>query len=199
MVDHYYSEKPTAKSSIKTIHAILRNIDFDFTTDTSIFSKTKVDNGTAILIEEAQIEPGSKILDLGCGYGVLGIALKKACPQCEVTLTDVNQRATGLAKKNARLNGVVVETFTGDRYIALKDRTFDAIYVNPPQRAGRELCNSMIEQAPEHLVTGGSLWLVARHNFGGAQFEKKMEEVFGNVETIARQSGFRVYRSKKNN
>lgn len=197
MTDHYYTPKPTAKSVSRTIRAHLRGKDFEFLTDSSMFSNTKVDNGTALLVEEAIIEPGSKILDLGCGYGVIGIVLKQTCHQCDVTLTDVNERAVKLARQNAKRAGVTVTAVYGDQYSPIDGQQFDAIFLNPPQTAGRKLCNSMIEHGISHLNVGGSFWLVARHNVGGSEFEKKMQEVFGNVETIARQSGFRVYRSKK--
>lgn len=179
------------------ISAKLRGREFIFDTGSGTFSKTKVDNGTTLLVNEAQMLPGQKILDLGCGYGVLGIAIKKTCSQCVVTLTDINERAVKLAQENAKLNLVDVEVLSGDRYDSVKGRVFDVIFLNPPQTAGRELCNSMIEQAFDHLETDGFFWLVARHQIGGKMFEKKMEDVFGNVETIARESGFRVYRSKK--
>lgn len=198
MTDHYYSPKPTAKSAPKLIRAHLRGKDFEFHTDSSVFSNTKIDNGTALLIEEATFDPGNRLLDLGCGYGALGIALKQTCRQCDLTLSDINQRATALAKKNAKQAGIVVRIVTADQYAGVNGEQFDAIFLNPPQTAGRKLCNAMVEQAPNYLKTGGFFWLVARHNVGGSEFEKKMNEVFGNVETIARQSGFRVYRSTKN-
>ncbi|HSU72325.1 MAG TPA: methyltransferase [Candidatus Binatia bacterium] len=196
MNEHYYSKRPTSQLETKRIHAHLRGVEFTFETGSGTFSKNKVDVGSALLIEEFTSEPGSAILDLGCGYGPVGIALKKTCHQCTIVMTDVNERAVKLAKQNAKLNEVEVDVRKGDSYAAINE-LFDAIVLNPPQTAGRELCNRMIVDGKERLKTDGFFWLVARHNKGGSEFEKKLNEVFGNVETIAKQSGFRVYRSKK--
>jgi 16S rRNA G1207 methylase RsmC len=197
MSEHYYSEKQTSPVQKKRIHAHLRGADLQFDTGSGTFSKSKVDTGSTLLIDEFTCEPGNTILDLGCGYGPVGIAVKKTCSQCTVVMTDVNERAVKLAKANAKLNEVEVDVRQGNVYEPLKDESFDAILLNPPQTAGRELCNRMVVEGKEHLNTNGFFWLVARHNKGGSEFEKKMNEVYGNVETIAKQSGFRVYRSKK--
>ena len=197
MSEHYYTKNPQSKLVTQRIKWHLRGTFFEFETGSGTFSKSRIDAGSALLIEEVSFQPGDTILDLGCGYGPVGIAVKKTCPQCTVVMTDVNKRATGFAKKNAKLNDVVVDVRSGDGYESVKGEQFNAILLNPPQTAGKQLCNQMIEQAKAFLVDGGLFWLVARHNKGGSSFEEKMEEVFGNVETIAKQSGFRVYRSKK--
>ncbi|MBI4145283.1 class I SAM-dependent methyltransferase [Candidatus Woesearchaeota archaeon] len=197
MSEHYYARKHKTAFTRSLIHAHLRGADFVFETGAGTFSKTRIDKGTQLLIDEFIVTPGMRILDLGCGYGPAGIAIKKTCSQCTVVLTDVNKRAVTLTKKNAALNGVEVDVRSGDSYEPVKDEFFDAILLNPPQTAGRELCNQMIEHGKARLDTDGEFWLVARHNVGGRMFEQKMEEVYGNVETIARQSGYRVYRSKK--
>lgn len=196
MSEHYYSKHPTSKLETKRVRSHLRGTDFEFDTGSGTFSKNKVDTGSTLLIEEFTCEPGNAILDLGCGYGPVGIAIKKTCPQCTVVMTDVNERAVKLAKQNAKLNDVEVDVRKGSLYEPIEEM-FDAIVLNPPQTAGRELCNRMIVEGKEHLNTNGFFWLVARHNKGGSEFEKKLNEVYGNVETIAKQSGFRVYRSKK--
>lgn len=197
MSEHYYARKHKTEFTKSRIQAHLRGVEFVFETGAGTFSKTRIDKGTQLLIDEFRVTPGMRILDLGCGYGPVGISIKKTCSQCDVVMTDVNKRAVTLAKKNAALNNVDVDVRSGDSYVPVKDELFDAILLNPPQTAGRELCNQMITHGKERLNTNGEFWLVARHQVGGRMFEQKMEEVYGNVETIARQSGYRVYRSKK--
>lgn len=194
---HYYSRKQKGPLKKTRFKSVLRGKEIEFEAGSGTFSKYRVDLGSALLINEFEAIPGQRILDLGCGYGPIGIAIQKTCSQCDVVMTDVNERAVKLAKSNAKLNKVKVDVRAGDMYDAVKEELFDAILLNPPQRAGRKTCNAMIEQGKEHLKTDGTFWLVGRHRFGGKMFEKKMEDVFGNVETIERQSGFRVYRSKK--
>jgi len=133
---------------------------------------------------------------LGCGYGAIGIAIKKCLPKTEVTMTDINERAVSLAKKNAERNRVGVKVSSGDLYEPIGEEKFDVILVNPPYVAGREFCYKIIEESIKHLNPKGSLQLVARHNKGGAMLEKKMLEVFENVNTLAKKAGYRVYESK---
>jgi len=192
MAEHYFTKKPTSKIREQVIKAILRGDEYTFYTASSMFSPSKIDLGTRVLIEHAQVEPGSSVLDLGCGYGPVGIVFAKIA---KVTMTDVNERATKYARKNVQTNDVNAEIISGDMYDAVKSK-FDVILLNPPQTAGKKICNAMIEQAPQHLKKNGSLQLVARHQKGGKQFELKMKEVFGNVETIGKKSGYRVYLSR---
>jgi len=195
MNEHYYTRKPTSKLVKRTINAVLRGNELTLTTGSGTFSPTKIDLGTKLLIESAQLKEGQSILDLGCGYGAVGIALAKDCPSCNVVMTDVNERAVELAKENSKQNKVNAKTVSGDAYEAVKDEMFDSIYLNPPQTAGKEVCIRMIKEAKAHLNKGGKLFLVARHKKGGATLAEFMKETFGNCETITIESGFRVYNS----
>jgi len=197
MNEHYYTEEPTSKLVTEQITFRINGTDLKLTTASGIFSRGKIDLGTKILIENAEIKKNTKVLDLGCGYGVVGISIAKIIPDAKVVLSDVNQRATKLAKENAKQNNVNVDVRTGDSYETVAGETFDCILLNPPQTAGRELCFKLIEQAPQHLNKQGVFYLVARHKKGGAVLEEKMKETFSNVETVARESGFRVYKSVK--
>ena len=100
------------------------------------------------------------MLDMGCGIGIIGIALKKECPKCKVTMTDINTRAARLARMNRGLNSVDVEILQGNLYEPVKNKRFDVIVVNPPYVAGRDICYKIITGAKEHLTEGGSLQLV---------------------------------------
>ncbi|MBU0615008.1 MAG: class I SAM-dependent methyltransferase [Nanoarchaeota archaeon] len=195
MKEHYYTEKPTSELRISTIKARLRGREFTFKTGSGVFSIKHIDNGTQLLIDNAIVTDGQRILDLGCGYGPVGIALKKIFPKCEVVLTDINERAIKLARQNAKLNGVQVDLVQGDKYSSVTGK-FDVILVNPPQNAGKDVCFEMIVLAKDYLNDGGSLQLVARHQKGGKSLSSKMEEVFGNVDIVKRGGGFRVYISQ---
>jgi len=194
---HYYDENQDSKLQLTQFKARLRGKELDFYSAKGVFSKEKADKGTELLANTCQIKEGSKVLDIGCGIGILGIAIKKDCPACKVVMTDINIRATRLARMNAGLNDTDITILQGNLYAPIKDTKFDAIIVNPPYVAGRELCYKIITEAKTHLETGGNLQLVARHQKGGKMLEKKMQETFGNVEEISKKAGYRVYKSEK--
>ena len=158
-----------------------------------MFSKDRIDKGTLVLAENMIIKNNSKVLDVGCGIGVLGIAAAKLF-DADVVMTDINKRAVMLAGKNAVLNNVKADIYQGNLYEKIKDNDFDAVLSNPPQTAGKEVCFKLIEQSKNHLKKNGSLQIVARHKKGGKTLSKKMEEVFGNVKVIAKKAGYWVYR-----
>ncbi len=194
MTEHYYSEEQKSSPNIKKINQKIKGINFEFYTASGVFSKDKIDNGTLVLAENMLIKNNSKIIDIGCGIGVLGIAAAKLFG-AEVVMTDINKRAIMLAQKNIALNNVKAEIFQGNLYEKVKDDDFDAVISNPPQTAGKEICFQLIEESKNHLKKNGSLQIVARHNKGGKTLSKKMEEIFGNVNAIAKKSGYWVYSS----
>jgi len=182
-----------AISKEKTIGFNLNNIYLKFITSSSVFSKDKVDKGSELLIKESKSR--GKILDLGCGYGAVGICLTKVGDK-DVTMSDINERAISLARKNLKLNNAKAKIIKSDLFENIKDK-FDTILSNPPQSAGKKICFQLIQDSFVHLNANGSLQLVARHNKGGKDLAKKMQEVFGNIKSIARKSGYHIYCSKK--
>ena len=192
----YYSEFQDSEFKLNRIETKLLGHSFQFFTSPGVFSKNKVDKGTSLLINGCIIKKKWKILDLGCGYGAVGIAIANFFSDSHVAMVDINRRAVKLAKMNIESNKVEnAKVFFSDVYSKLKEK-FDTIIVNPPQRAGKELCFKIIEESKNYLNKGGLLQLVARHNKGGKTLEKKMEEVFGNVKDIAKKGGYRVYVSE---
>jgi len=190
---HYYSEKQASPMHTSKIKVLLRGISFEFYTAPGVFSKKKIDNGTELLIEHAIIEDGWNVLDIGCGYGPIGIAVAKCFPNANVLMAEINTRALKLAGMNADLNRVKnVERVHSNLFDGI-NKKFNAILVNPPQSAGKKLCFEIIEKSKGHLEKNGLLQLVARRNKGGAELSKKMKEVFGNVKEIVKGSGYRVY------
>jgi 16S rRNA G1207 methylase RsmC len=196
MSEHYYSEKQTSELRIREIDVNLRGNILKFRTGSGVFSIGKIDKGTKLLIEKCIVKKDWKILELGCGYGCVGIAIGKAFPSTSVLMTDINERAVKLSRMNIKLNKVEnVKVRKSDLYKNIHEK-FDTIITNPPQTAGKKICFEIIEKAKEHLNKNGLLQLVARHNKGGKELEKKMKKVFGNVKDIGKKAGYRVYVAK---
>jgi len=194
--EHYFTKQPTSSLQPHIFYARLRGSMLTFTTGSGVFSPKKIDLGTQLLIEETVLKPDWDVLDLGCGYGPVGIALAKAEPSARIVMSDVNMRAVKLARLNAKQNKVMLTVRQSNVFEAVPE-LFDAILLNPPQTAGKKLCEQMITEAKDHLKQNGLLQVVARHQKGGRELEKHMKAVFGNVEERAKQSGYRVYVSKK--
>lgn len=197
MKEHYFTKTPTSALRKTPVSFSFHGKELSFICASGVFSATKIDSATQLLLEHCHIQDGWDILDLGCGIGVIGISIKKAYSQCTVVLSDVNERALSISQENARRNSVSVEIIASDVFAGLKGRMFDTIITNPPHHAGRELVYQLIEEAPLYLKRTGLLQLVAKHQKGGAMLEKKMQEVFGNVSVLVKKGGFRVYCSKK--
>ncbi|MFH1770890.1 MAG: methyltransferase [archaeon] len=195
---HYYSDKQTSDLNPTEVNIKVKNISFKLMSGSGVFSKKRLDRGTEVLLKYLIMKDDWKVLDLGCGIGVVGIYVKKLFPNADLTLTDVNQRAVYLTKKNLEKHNLKARAFVSDGFKRIND-TFDAIILNPPQVAGKEVCFRLIEESFEHLNKYGLLELVARHNKGGKTYSKHMEEVFGNMEEAGIGSGYRVYISRKKN
>ena len=195
-MEHYYSKQQKSLLNIKKISQRIKDLMFEFYTASGVFSKEKIDKGTLVLAECMIIKKNTKVLDIGCGIGILGIVAAKLF-NANVVISDINERAVMLAKKNDELNNATAEIYQGNLYEKIKEYDFDSILSNPPQTAGKEICFQLIGQSKSYLKNGGILQLVARHNKGGRTLSEKMKEVFGNVKVIAKKSGYWVYLSVK--
>jgi len=197
--EHYYTEKQTSAFRPQKVRMRGLGTEFSMYTAGGVFSPKKLDNGTRLLVKNAILEKGWKVLDFGCGYGVVGVTLKKRNSSLDVVMSDVNSRAVKLSRMNAELHNVKVLVIHSDIFKdkELSAMKFDTILLNPPQTAGKDVCHRMIEDSADHLNKGGLLQLVARHQKGGKGLSQKMEDVFGNVRETAKGSGFRVYVSEK--
>jgi len=170
---------------------------FEFLTASGVFSRKRIDPGTRLLIESMILPEEGTVLDIGCGYGAVGIAAAAFNPKLRVVMTDVNERAVWLARENAKRNYVSnVEVRRGDLYEPVKDMRFHAILSNPPISAGMRVVTPIITEAPKHLVDGGLLQIVVRTRIGGRKLRQVMEQTFGDVEVLARGGGYRVLLSK---
>lgn len=200
MSDHYYSHNPQVESNPDEWNFTLRNKNFQFKTDAGVFSKKEVDFGSRVLIEAFEMfnEDSSPIIDIGCGYGPIGLALAHSFPMREIHMVDVNERAISLAKKNASINRVDnVKIYESSIFENVKEEGFAAVVSNPPIRAGKKIVHGILEDSKEYLKDGGELWIVIQKKQGAPSAMAKMEEVFGNVEVVLKKKGYYILKSKK--
>ncbi|MDI3328244.1 MAG: methyltransferase [Alicyclobacillaceae bacterium] len=194
MADHYFSSRPKAVSARRAIAMRVRGLDVSLMTDAGVFSRNRLDYGTRLLIEAMDLPEEGDVLDLGCGYGPIGIAAALLRPRLRVVMTDVNERAVELAKENARrLRLHRVEVLLSDGFECLEGRMFDRILTNPPVRAGKKVVYRLVEEAARHLRPGGQFWAVVQKKQGADSFKRELERRFSAVEDVARGAGFRVY------
>jgi len=179
------------------LQTYFRGRPFEFITASGVFSRTRIDPGTRLLIEFMILPEKGNVLDLGCGYGPVGIAAASFNPNLRVVMTDVNERAVWLTKKNINQNTLQnVEVKQGFLYKPVEDMKFETILSNPPITAGMKVVKPLITQATHHLVKDGLLQIVVRSKIGGKILTKAMNRTFGNVNILARKSGYRVLVSK---
>lgn len=199
-MDHYYSAKPTSESNRETWNTKINGKDFTYTTDAGVFSKNAIDQGSEVLMVTGaeQTYPEGNILDLGCGYGPVGVYLGQAFPDRTIEMVDINERALELSKVNTEQNGVKnVEIYQSNIYENVENKQFAAILSNPPIRAGKKVVHEILEKAYDHLVEGGQLLIVIQKKQGAPSAKKKMEDVFGNVERINLDKGYWILASTK--
>jgi 16S rRNA (guanine1207-N2)-methyltransferase len=197
MNEHYFVRHPESKLSLGVVHAYFRSRLFEFLTASGVFSRTRIDLGTRLLVESMVLPENGLVLDLGCGYGPVGIAAAAFNPNLQVIMTDVNERAVWLARENAKRNGVEnVKVRQGFLYEPVEDMKFEVVLSNPPITAGMKTVMPLIEQAPQHLAKEGTLQIVVRSKVSGKRLTNLMAETFGNVKVLARKSGYRVLISK---
>lgn len=195
-MEHYYSSKPTTPHDLHNIDYIIGDHRLEFTTDAGVFSKERVDFGTSLLISSIPNLEG-RILDLGCGYGPIGISLAFLNDNASIHMVDINQRAVELAQKNISKNNISnAKSYISDGFSNVSGR-FNAIITNPPIRAGKKLIYSLFEQSMDYLNTEGALYVVIQKKQGAPSAIKKLEQVFGNCHTLARKKGYLVLRSIK--
>ena len=198
MNDHYYTREPQSESRPVECEYVYRGERLRFVTDAGVFSKGEVDNGTRLLLEALPEQMSGEILDLGCGWGVIGISIAKKWPECRVTMADVNLRALELSRENAKKNRVETECIESDGMAALAGRTFDAVVTNPPIRAGKQVIYQMFADAAKSLKSGGALYLVIRKQQGAESCIKYLKTIYGEVEKLDRSGGFWVIKGIKN-
>lgn len=197
---HYFTGEVVGKRKTYEIKFDFAGDTIKFVSSNGVFSKDHIDLGTKILLkalfEYMQMPEEFDMLDLGCGYGVIGIIVAKMRPKANITMVDINPIAIRLARKNVEINRLSnITIIRSDLFSQLRGKKFDFIVSNPPLAAGYKVIFSLIEGAKEHLKENGSIILVLKK--GHNTISRKMLETFGNVNIVIKKSGYRVFQSIK--
>ena len=199
MAEHYYSKKPQTESKPMSWSYTLRGYKFNFVTDSGVFSKSEVDFGSRVLIDTFKAPAiAGDVLDVGCGYGPIGLSIAKTEADRTVHMVDINERAVQLSQKNAESNGVQnVRIYESDGLTGVTESEFAAILTNPPIRAGKETIFSFYQDAYTKLRVGGELWVVIQKKQGAPSTFDKLEEIFSQVEVVDKVKGYWIIKSNK--
>ena len=195
MNDHYYTRVPQSESRPVGCEYSYRGVALSFQTDAGVFSRGEVDTGTDLLLNALPEEMRGDILDLGCGWGVIGICVARKWPEARVTLADINQRALALSRENAKRNRADVVCAESDGMAAFEGRQFDAVITNPPIRAGKQVIYRMFADAAACLKPGGVLYLVIRKQQGAESCIRYLQTIYRSVEKLDKSGGFWVLRA----
>jgi 16S rRNA (guanine1207-N2)-methyltransferase len=176
----------------------LRGKERTFRAVGGLFSKDRIAKSTRILVESINVRPGDVILDYGCGYGAVGVALSDSAQGVDVCMVDSDIRAVRWAQENVRANGVqnahIVLDHTLDRY---SDGHFNVIALNPPIEEGTEAIFEMIDRARPKLRNGGSFYLVAKVRKGAKSYMRRLAETIGPSKVISKSGGYWLMRAER--
>ena len=193
-MSHYFTND-YVKSEEKSINVIINDIKLKFIVDNGVFSKTGLDFGTRTLLENINLnEVKGDVLDFGCGYGPIGIYLKKIT-NANIDMIDINERALKLANKNATLNNVKVNIFKSNIYENI-NKKYNIIVTNPPIRVGKKVLYEILFKAKQYLKDNGQLWLVINKNSGAKSLTKDLEKDY-DVIIVTKNKGFYIICAKK--
>lgn len=197
---HYFQNDDHLKSEPKQIEYTIFDRHFSLKSDAGIFSKDQIDGGSfAFLKVLIPLHLSGRLLDVGCGYGTLGLTLASFSPHLQVTMLDVNTRAVTLARHNAQALGLSsqVTVLESDVYQSLPAQKFNSIVINPPIRAGKKVIYAMFDGAHDYLIDGGSLFIVIRKSHGAPSAASYIANRFGQCELLEKDKGFYIYQAVK--
>lgn len=195
-MSHYYTANPDLPHETSTIEYSIGGRKLRFLTDAGVFSRQRVDYGSNVMICTLPALRG-EVLDLGCGYGPIGISLAVLNPQANITMVDINSRAVALAQKNIEQNSIGnARAVESDGFTDVQGK-FSSIVSNPPIRTGKKVMYPLFQQSFDYLESGGSLWLVIQKKQGAASAQAKLEEVYGNCSAVEKSGGYWILKSSK--
>lgn len=196
---HYFTDNRNLSSNRREISFRFSGYSYVFTSDTGVFSKNQVDYGTTVLLTAISKEDiKGKVLDLGCGYGTIGIVTKKLFPQIDILSSDINSRAVDLAKINYERNSVSGNTIVSDGFQEITEK-FDWVLLNPPIRTGKDNIYYMFDEAYHHLNGDGKLVIVIRRKQGAESAIRHLEAVYDGVDILLKEKGYWVVRATRAN
>lgn len=195
-MSQYFENDKSIKSEKRSIKFYFKDKEYNLISDNGVFSKEKLDYGTRVLLESIDINGLSgRILDLGCGIGVVGIILGTINKNIYIDMVDINERALSLAKDNLMLYKLDNNVFESDIYSNIYGK-YNIIITNPPIRAGKEIVKKFLLGSYDYLLDGGTLFFVMRKDHGVKSIIKLMEDKFY-IKIIRRDKGFYIVEAKK--
>ncbi len=195
-MSHYYTkDNDRLDSDKRPVHFVVKGHKFTLDTDKGVFSKSGLDFGSRVLLESIETKVQDSVLDLGCGYGPIGIVIKKLYGS-KVTMVDINDRAVRLSAENAKLNFVTVNVLQSDGFSAVSGK-FDWILTNPPIRAGKQVIYGWFERAKSFLSDSGRLIIVINKNQGAPSALTFLQSIYSQVDVITKKSGYHLISCQK--
>jgi len=199
-LSHYFVNNNELEHEIRTLELSLQGTNLTFTTDRGVFSNKEIDEGSIVLLKSIikTVDVKGAILDVGCGYGTLGLYLAARYPATKVTMFDINERAVSLTGENAKQNNLTnIHVYVDSDYQALPKHTFNLIVINPPIHAGKKVYYPLLSAARDYLTDGGILMFVIRKSHGAKSAAKYVSDHYTNVTLVQKDAGFYVYHAVK--
>lgn len=195
---HYFINDPNLKSNKKQVKYTFLGKEIILNSDNGVFSKDRIDFGTNVLLNSLEdLNAIKSVLDVGCGIGIIGISLASKYNNLNVQMVDVNEKAVSLTNENIILNKLKnCKSYVSNVYSEVND-SFDMIISNPPIRAGKDVVHKIASEAKDYLNDKGFFYAVVQKKQGADSFKKKLEEVYGNVEIVNKDSGYIIFKSIK--
>ena len=197
MDEHYFTADPAVAFKRAPVEATVWGHDLRLTSGSGVFAQGRLDIGTAVLFRETEPPAPGRLLDLGCGYGMIGLAVATAVPGAVVTGVDVNERALLLANENAAALGLA------DRFIAMlpdavpAEAAYDEIWSNPPIRIGKEALHALLLAWLPRLAPGGRAVMVVGKNLGADSLQRWLGDQGYPTERLSSAKGFRVLETRR--